>query len=120
MTAANPNGARARIMAESRKARAALLDVLEQYGPLTNVQICERLGCEVQAMRGRLCRMAAEGLIWSELIDGDNSPHMALYHYGPGESTNEKADMKQHTVTKWKSEPIKHEPIHAFFFGIQQ
>lgn len=111
------DGPRATMMAEWYKLKAAMLELLEAEGPLTNKQICERLGTEVQPTRTRLCRMSAEGLLWSELIEGDGAPHMALYHFGPGESTNCKAEVTQRTVRKWKREPIKHEPLHAAFFG---
>ncbi len=117
MSAANPNGPRARMMAEWHKLKAQMLELLEQEGPMTNLQMCARLGTTVTANRTRLCRMAAEGLLWSELIEGDGAPHMALYHFGPGESMNCKAEVKQRTVHKWKREPIKHEPLHAAFFG---
>lgn len=117
MSDANPNGPRARVVAELRRVRAAILNLLETQGPLTNVQMCEQLGYEVVATRSRLCRMASEGLIHSELIDGVNSPHMALYYFGPGESTNTKAEMRQRTVHKWKPQKITIDPLHAALFG---
>lgn len=115
MTAANPNGPRARIMAEARRFKQAILDCLGE-GPNTNERMCALLGCEERRLRSKLSLMALEGLVHTEIIECDHAPYQTLYHLGPSEGLS-KRDMKQRIVHKWKPQKFQVDPLLAALFG---
>lgn len=115
MTAANPNGPRAQILAAAAKFRQEIVGCLEE-GPMTNEQMCERLGCEAARLRSKLSLMVAEGHVHTERIDCDHAPFQTLYHLGPGECIGKKEE-KQRMVSKWKPQTFKPDPILAALFG---
>ena len=108
---------------ESRAAAAVLkqrvLDYLEVFGPATNRTMCDEFGCTAERLRSKLCVMAAEGQIHSVLIPSPHCKVVAEYHFGPGESANNR-EITQRTVHKWKPQTIKHDPLHMALFAPKQ
>lgn len=117
----NPNGPRAQLLAESRRFRTEIIDMLTGLeGGATVTAICDQVGGIPRTMRQRLARMIAEGEIHSVMVRTFGAPSFARYVLGPGEQQECKTEVWQRTVSKWKPPTIKHHPLHAAFFGIQQ
>ena len=113
---------RADVMAESQALVEKILYCLEHYQPITGAELCDKVGSNPRALKCKLSRIMSEGLAHSELIANPSgkSSFIAQYWLGPDESKQDKNGPKQRTVSKWKPQAVKHEPIHAAFFGIQQ
>jgi hypothetical protein len=107
------------IKREASAFKERILDYLEVFGPATNKTMSAEFGCTIVKLRSKLCVMAAEGEIHSVLIPSPYCKVVAEYHFGPGESSNNR-EITQRTVHKWKPQKIKHDPLHANFFGIQK
>ena len=95
--------------------RQAIIELLSEHESMTGKELCAKLGMEAQHLRGKLSWMMAQGEVRSELVQGENAPFIAIYSLGVQDSRKE---ISQRIVSKWKHEPVKHEPLLAAFFGI--
>ena len=119
MTAPKPGSLRAQILAESRRICDGIMQMLaESNEGVTVAAMCNKLGGESQAMRQRLTRFMEADEIHSVIVTTCGL-RLVLYFLGPAESKRGKQGT-QRTVSKWKPQTIKHDPLHTAFFGAKQ